>query len=442
VRDRTSTDFDAFRRQESTLIVANVTVVAVLLLVHVSFASILGAPNRPLLFTLTAFLLFLVAELVWLRAARSAPAPRAIRAYSVASVWVALGFVTLATFVGDVEDRHYSALMVLPLLSAAFRFSLPGTLGVAAIASGLNFLEVHYFYQRHLPVHVTEYFEAFGVSLILCLVAAVVWLLANDLREEQSKLFRSLAELEKTRDKLVAEEKLAVVGRLAGAIAHEIRNPVAMIASSLASAVDGALPEDRREEMFRIAAAEARRLEALTSEFLSYARTRPPEKKPIAVAALLGYVADLVRARAESSGRRVEIHCPDSWIAVIDLFQFQQALLNLAINALDAARPGGRIVLGAGPGGGHGLELFVENDGAAIDPETSARIFEPFFTTKPGGTGLGLAIARNIARAHGGEVLLSVNEPGRVRFALSLPSDALAGPLPAGMDDDGPNSPC
>jgi signal transduction histidine kinase len=65
--------------------------------------------------------------------------------------------------------------------------------------------------------------------------------------------------------------------------------------------------------------------------------------------------------------------------------------------------------------------IFVENHGAAIEPDVLTNIFEPFFTTKPRGTGLGLAIARKIAQAHGGDLILDVNEPGRVRFSLRLP---------------------
>jgi signal transduction histidine kinase len=417
-------DFDSFRRQESTLILASLAVLAALLLVHVSFQSTLGAPSRPLLLTLSLYLLFLVLELAGLKAIGRPPSRGALHAYSTASVWIALGFVSVATFVGEVEDRHYSVLMVLPVVSAAFRLSLSGTLGLAGLAGLLNFVEVRYFYLKHPPEKVSEYFEAFSVSLLLLLVGMVVWLLANGLRREHVKLERSLEELELTRDKLVAEEKLAVVGRLASAIAHEIRNPVAMIGSSLAAATGGELAPARREEMFRIAATEARRLETLTTEFLSYARTRKPELKRTSVATTLGYVADLVRAKAAETGARVEVNCDEALLAVLDPFQVQQALLNLALNALDATPAGGRVLLVAAPAEGGGYDLVVENQGHVIPPETVARIFEPFFTSKPGGTGLGLAIARNIARAHGGDAVLAVNEPGRVRFALHFPGAA------------------
>jgi two-component system sensor histidine kinase FlrB len=65
--------------------------------------------------------------------------------------------------------------------------------------------------------------------------------------------------------------------------------------------------------------------------------------------------------------------------------------------------------------------IEIENSGLCIPPDSVARIFEPFFTTKAQGTGLGLAIARNIARAHGGDLVLSANEAGRVCFILTFP---------------------
>ena len=76
--------------------------------------------------------------------------------------------------------------------------------------------------------------------------------------------------------------------------------------------------------------------------------------------------------------------------------------------------------MGAEPGTGRGVDFFVENTGPAIPGEVVPKLFEPFFTTKPKGSGLGLAISRAIARGHGGDLALDVNQPGRVRFVLSV----------------------
>jgi len=100
----------------------------------------------------------------------------------------------------------------------------------------------------------------------------------------------------------------------------------------------------------------------------------------------------------------IDSTCVTDQTALFDGFQIQQVMLNLVMNAIDAAGSGGCITLGCVPNGHSALELFVENSGDSVPIEVMPRIFEPFFTTKPRGTGLGLAIARNIARAHGGDL--------------------------------------
>ena len=104
----------------------------------------------------------------------------------------------------------------------------------------------------------------------------------------------------------------------------------------------------------------------------------------------------------------------------IDAGQIQQALLNLVMNAVDASPEHAPVWLRAQLEG-ECVQIEIENSGKAIPERDLSRIFEPFFSTKPNGSGLGLAIARNIARAHGGDLVISANEPGRVCFAMTLP---------------------
>ena len=208
---------------------------------------------------------------------------------------------------------------------------------------------------------------------------------------------------------------------MSSAIAHEIRNPVAMIASSLDLASRETQQSPLREEMFGIATEEAARLEKLTTDFLSYARVKELDRKETPLAPLLDYISSLTKARAAESAVLIKTVCAENLTAEIDASQIQQALLNLMMNALDATPAGGAITLGANLAGDETINLYVENSGAAIDEEVGSRIFEPFFTNKSKGTGLGLAIVRNTARAHGGEAFLASNEPNRVRFVIALP---------------------
>ncbi|MEW6130152.1 MAG: ATP-binding protein [Acidobacteriota bacterium] len=429
-------DFEVFRKQESSLILLNLAVLASLFLVHILFFSLLGAPSKLLLLVLTARFLSQVFELFWLQSLKAPLSARVANAYSQFSILINLAFAFLASNLGGLADSHYWVLMVLPIISAAFRFGIVGTFGVVAVAVSLTFLQVWLYFKRRPPTDISEYFEAATVALIFIVIALVVRLLVGYLRHEQAALKRSLAELHRTKDLLVAEEKLAAVGRLSSAIAHEIRNPVAMISSSLAMARQPSANHNLREEMFEIAGQEATRLEKLTTDFLAYARVKEPQRKPVSVGTTLHYIASLVKARAAKASIHLEVDCPVDLMATIDDFQIQQALLNLALNATEATPQNGNVIIGARAGSNHELNIYVENSGTEVGSEVQARIFEPFFTTKPEGTGLGLAIARNIARAHGGELSLAINETGRVRFLLAIPDAArLSSSKPGGVSN-------
>jgi signal transduction histidine kinase len=244
----------------------------------------------------------------------------------------------------------------------------------------------------------------------------------NNLRAREERFVRSLEELARTREQLLSEEKLAAVGRLSRALAHEIRNPVAMISSSLATAVRPGQNDEEREEMFAIAAKEATRLERLTTDFLLYARPRTAQLALGNLADTLNYVATVARAYAANKGVAIDVSAAGELEGEFDATQIQQALLNLVLNAIDACHRGDSVQLNAALNGNSSIRIDVVGPAAPIPPEVAERIFEPLFTTKPGGNGLGLPIARNIARAHGGDVVLGSNQPGRVCFSIEIPS--------------------
>ncbi len=225
-------DSDLFRRQESTLVGLNLAVLAALVLVHLGFSGILGAPNRPVLIASATFFLLQTLELFALQTRRASFGPRAIFLYPRVSVPVKLLLGVLVAWLGGAEDSHYSVLLMLPIMSAAFRFRMPAILLTAAAAGLLTMIDLRLYYAQHPPLMPREFYEAATVVLIYFVAGIVVGHLTGQLRHDRRRLRESLAELERTKDRLVQDEKLAAVGRLAGAIAHEIRNPVAMIMSS------------------------------------------------------------------------------------------------------------------------------------------------------------------------------------------------------------------
>lgn len=406
----------SFQKQQTALVLINIGVLAALFAVHIVFLFEIGPPSKLLLSTLVARFVILIFELAWIQRLTAETRGAARNGYTIFAIWLNIIFAFIASSLGGTADSHYSVLMIIPIVQAAYNFSLPKTLGVVTVAVILNVLEVWIYFQRKPPVDFGEFFEAATVGLIFYVVGVVVWLLVGNLRSEESKLSESLIQLERTQAKLVAEEKLAAVGQLSGAIAHEIRNPVAMISSSLEMASRQPESSPLKTEMFEIAMQELKRLEILTGDFLAFARTRPPEIAESDAREILEYVAGLVRARLAELGIELHIDEFEQTAILADAAQIRQALLNLVLNAADATPTGGKIVLGFAKS----ATFFVGNDGDAVDAGIADRLFEPFFTTKPKGTGLGLSIVKSIARAHGGDAVLACNENGRVRFEIRL----------------------
>lgn len=411
------TNTKTYRNQETVLILLNMGVLAALFFVHIGFISLLGRPSLLLLITLAARFGILVIELLWLQRLPDESPASYVNIHVFLSIAFNITFAFVASISGGTADSHYSVLMIIPILSAAYRFNLARTLAVTAVTIVLTFFEVWLFFRAHPPADVSEYFEAATVSLIFLVVATVVWLLVGSLRREEEKLGQSLEDLRVMQQKLVAEEKLAAVGQLSSAIAHEIRNPVTMIASSLKMAEKHEPGSAMRLEMLNIATEEAKRLENLTTDFLAFARTKEPDMKPVLVHQTLDYIASLSKARLVEKDLTMEVRCDEKLTFVMDGSLMQQALLNLLTNAINAATPNGRINVGAFKDGATSI-LFLENEGRAIPEDIAPRIFEPFFTNGAKGTGLGLSIVRNIARAHGGDVYLAANESGKVRFEI------------------------
>lgn len=412
-------EFAVFRSQETVQILLNLVVLTALMSLHVVFRPVVGRLSSAAAIAFGLRFAMQVGEAALLNDPRRALGPRGTWWYARLSILANVAFTAILARLASGQESHYAVLMVIPVIAAALRLSPLGLVACLAAVIALTIGQVWIPAGHATPATtITEAFEATTVSLIFVVVAAVVRLVADLLWAREAELRRSLDALAAARDRLVREENLAAVGRLASAIAHEIRNPVSMIASAVGTVRRPDAPPDLRAEVLDILGQESKRLERLTEDFLAYARQRPPQLRVSSLAEALDLVAGLVRARAGELGVSVVVDVEDTATRV-DPFQIQQALLNLAMNGLDATPPGGTLTLSARLRGGEGV-FGVENTGPALPPEVVARLGEPFFTTKPRGTGLGIAIARAIARAHGGDLSLAENAPGRVRFELGV----------------------
>ena len=408
-------DHDSFRRQEFVFAALNLMLIGALLALQAISKIVRGRPSESVIVVLAAGFIIQAVYVIWLRTRVVTISQGARRLLTYWSLGFNSMLALVLTSLTIRADTAYYALMLLPILEASFRLSLGVTIAVIALADFISFLGAY-------GLKFGEYIEAGAMAVIYSVMGLLVWLLVNNLRTREAKFARNLEELERTRQQLLSEEKLAAIGRLSRAIAHEIRNPVAMISSSLATATRPGQDEAEREEMFSIAAKEAMRLERLTTDFLVYARPRPVQIARVNLADTLNYVATVARAYAANQGVAIDVAIDSNLEGEFDATQMHQALLNLVLNAIDACHRGDLVRLDAQKNGNGKIRIDVVDPEGPIPDEVVGRIFEPLFTTKQGGNGLGLAIARNIVRAHGSDIVLRVNEPRRVCFSIEIPA--------------------
>ena len=404
-------------RQKSIFCIITLLVVVMLLLLHTLFASILGQPSLAVILLLLVALVLVLTELLWLR--NQNLTEKAVKVESVFSITGAFILTALLTYITNRDESPYFVFLAIPILQCAYMFGLFPTVVTIVAADGMVFLWLWHFFVLHPPVRISQYLEGGMLSVIYVQMGLLMWFLVDRLKNNQMRLSTTLTELQATRERLIREEKLAAIGRLASGIAHEIRNPVAMISSSLSTASHPETEPEVREEMFAIARHESTRLEHLTEDFLTYARPSQPNRSPVLMKDLLSYVSSVTKAHTAKRSIAISCDLVEDFPIEIDVSQVEGALLNLVLNAVDATDEGGDVNLSAALDGDM-LRVDVQNSGPSIPETDLTRIFEPFFTTKPSGTGLGLAIARGAARAHGGDLWLSSNGDGHVTFSMSL----------------------
>lgn len=229
--------------------------------------------------------------------------------------------------------------------------------------------------------------------------------------------------ISQTRARLAQSEKLAALGQLAAMIAHEVRNPLAVIRSSAQSLGESVPADDDARRSSSFIMTEIDRLNSVITSLLTFARPPQLQARAVPVRDLLDRAALL--AREELSAKRVQLRRRtdgESATVQADADLISQVLLCLLTNAAEAA-PSSEIVLDASANG-KTVEIDVIDSGPGVPADLRERIFEPFFTTRSRGTGLGLAIAKQIVEAHGGRLTVADGDRGGARFALTLPTPA------------------
>ena len=232
-------------------------------------------------------------------------------------------------------------------------------------------------------------------------------------------------ERERMEAHLREREKLFTLGLLAGGVAHDLNNPLAVI-SAHAQVLQRRAPEGEAAEQVRGILGAVDRCTRIVSELLNFARRHPAERGPVDVADVLRETLGMRERQISTSGIDLRVELDDALPRVqADAHQLAQVFLNIVVNAEHALAQGGR-TLRVRVARAHepvpSVEVELWNDGPPIPADVLPQIFDPLFTPKPGeeGTGLGLFICRRIIREHGGS--LDVHSgAGGTAFTVRLP---------------------
>jgi signal transduction histidine kinase len=256
--------------------------------------------------------------------------------------------------------------------------------------------------------------------------------LRRELRTRTRELRKSYEELRTAQEELVKKEQLAVVGELAAVIAHEVRNPLAIIGNAVSGLRKPSISREDHETLLGILDEEASRLNRLVTDLLRYARPVNLQRQPLNLSDLLERT--LALAKTESSGIKVElsIECHEGRVWG-DSNLLRQVFENLVDNAIQAMGGIGVLtvrVRATTEQGADGLAVDIIDTGEGMDTMVRSRARDPFFTTRPSGTGLGLAIVDRIVDAHGGHFVIESRAGEGTTVTVFLPHGSPSEPPP------------
>jgi signal transduction histidine kinase len=223
-------------------------------------------------------------------------------------------------------------------------------------------------------------------------------------------------------------EKGAVVGRLAAAIAHEIRNPLNYINLTLDHLRSSFAPSDpaKQETFVRLTAqlkTEVARINRHITDFLKYSRPTKLELQGVDVRAEAEDALRIIEPRVEERGIHTTIIQADPLPKILaDPESLRSVFTNLVINAVEAIDgTGGSVSINLSKAGDKHVRIEISDTGCGIAAEDISKVFEPYFSTKDTGTGLGLAIVKKAIDDHGGTISVSSKQGSGTTFTITLP---------------------
>jgi signal transduction histidine kinase len=239
-----------------------------------------------------------------------------------------------------------------------------------------------------------------------------------------------LSQLQRDRmRRLYWAERLATAGQLAASIAHEIRNPLTSIRSTVQYLLNDFDQDNPKRELIKGVISEVDRIDRTVDGLMNLTRRTSFTPQKLSLGPLISQSLLLIRIQAQEQKINIEWEEAHDVVILADDAQLRQLLLNLMMNALQAMGPGESLQVDLSvepqhlesPGSKKYATLSIADTGCGIPPENLDKIFDPFFTTKPGGTGLGLPTCYAIVRQHGGEFDIDSREKKGTTIRIRLP---------------------
>lgn len=225
---------------------------------------------------------------------------------------------------------------------------------------------------------------------------------------------------EAVRERLARAERLALVGQMLAQITHEVRNPLNAMSLNAELLAEEVSADHFASEIMETITTEIRRLEALTSRYLTLSRRRQPENSPEDPAAMVREILRMEETALQRAGVQVQHRSTNSCVVDVDGDALRRALRNLLLNAVESGAKNIDVTTCVDTELQQ-VTLTIKDDGPGMNVEQIKHAFEPFFTTKAQGTGLGLAISRQELEDIGG-MLRCESTPGRgSTFTISCP---------------------
>lgn len=235
--------------------------------------------------------------------------------------------------------------------------------------------------------------------------------------------FSDLTEMDAMRNELRKQDRMAVVGELAAGLAHEIRNPVAVIRGAIDELSSSGDSPELRARLEAMALRESDHLNDIVQGFLNFSRDPSPTLESIHVRDVLSEVIELMeRETADKPGLEIKSSLTtDTDLIQADASQLKQVFVNICHNAIEAMGEEGTLVIQTTQTEEGPVEIRFEDTGPGIEPERVDKIFEPFFTMKASGVGMGLAVCMRIITAHNGTIRATNRSGGGCAMIVQLP---------------------